>query len=291
MVLDCYFFNFFLLGIYFNEIYEGILMEFIINVAQFEKMIDNKIIGIPELINSKINFFGKNNILVFNHQLKLENVILNFKGDNSVFYIASDLNDFELDIYNNSTCFIGKNNIIGQNIKFNIFESQNVIIGDDCVIADNFILSTSDCFSIYDSNNKERINFANSIYIGDHVWINNNVHISFGAMVGSGSIVGTCSVIPPNSKIPSNMYLAGNPIKIIKKDVFFTKEFLGHYNFDESLGSKTYKSDVFVFNFKKNETLDLDKIDEILKDLDVESRLEFIEKLFVQNKRKNRFYL
>ena len=37
------------------------------------------------------------------------------------------------------------------------------------------------------------------------------------------------------------------------------------------------------------ETLNLDQIDKILKDLNVEDRLEFIQKLFVRNKRKNRF--
>ena len=33
-------------------------MEFIIHVEQFEKMIDNKIIGIPKLVNTKINFMS-----------------------------------------------------------------------------------------------------------------------------------------------------------------------------------------------------------------------------------------
>ena len=40
-----------------------------------------------------------------------------------------------------------------------------------------------------------------------------------------------------------------------------------------------------------SEKQSMDQIDKILKDLDVESRLEFIQKLFVRNKRKNRFYI
>ena len=45
----------------------------------------------------------------------------------------------------------------------------------------------------------------------------------------------------------------------------------------------------FIYDFVSNETLSMENIDKILKSLPVEDRLEFIQKLFVRNKRKNRF--
>lgn len=265
-------------------------MEFIVNKDQFVKMIDNKIIGNPTLINSKINFRGKNNTLVCANNIDLENVVLDFNGDNSIVYLSSGLNDFfNLEIYNNSIFYLGKNTIIGNSIKIRVYESQNVIIGDDCIIEDEVFIFNSDGYGIYNINDKQRINFSNSIYIGDHVWLGLKTHVSKNVKIGSGTIINHNSVIPSDSKIKSNTYLSGNPARIIEENVFFTKDSVASYKFDDSLNSKDYKSNTFIFELINLETLNLDKIDEILKDLDVESKLEFVEKLFVRNKRKNRF--
>ena len=270
--------------------WHGDFMEFIVNTAQFEKMIDNKIIGVPTLIDSNINFRGKNNILVCDNNIKLERVKIDFNGDNSIVYVASNLSDsFNLTIYNNSTVFIGKNSEISSNVSINILESQNLIIGDDCVIGKNVSITTSNGYSIYNSNNKQRINFPNNVLIGDHVLIGDNSFISQGVIIGSGAILDNASFIRANVKIPSNYFLSGNPAKIIRKDVFFTNEFTGSYNSSDSLNFKEYISDVFIFEVVDQESLSPSNINQILNDLDVESRLDFIQKLFVSNKRKNRF--
>lgn len=267
-------------------------MEFIVTSGQFEKMIDNKIIGHPNLINSKINFRGKNNILVCDNNIQLENIILDFNGDNSVVYLASDLKDlFHLVIYNNSSVYIGRDTEFGSSVVLNVFESQNLIIGDDCFIDDEVNITTADSYPIYDFNNKQRINYANGVYIGDHVLIGKRSVISNNVKIGSGSILNSSSFIYQGSKIPSNVLVSGNPAKIIKKEVFFVKEFTGPFKHENSLNSQYYKSSVFIYEFVNGETLSLSDVDKVLHDLDVESRLEFIQKLFVQNKRKNRFAL
>lgn len=267
-------------------------MEFIEYATQFEKMTDNKIVGMPELIDSKINFRGKNNILVCNHDIQLKNVVLDFNGNNSIFYVGSNLTDnFRLVIYNNSTGFLGKDCEFGSSVKLQIFENKNMIVGDDCVFQDNIFISNSDGYSFYDSNSKSRINFSNTIYIGDHVFLGNNVFVSKGVKIGSGSIIDNASFIPPYAKIPSNVLVSGNPAKIIKNDIFFTKDFAGCYNFEDVGYSENYKSNVFIYEIVNNETLSMDNIDKILADLDVGDRLDFIQKLFIVNKRKNRFSL
>ncbi len=267
-------------------------MEFIKNAAQFEKMIDNKIVGEPELINSKINFRGKGNILICKSEISLENVVLDFNGDNSIVYLASNLNDsFRLTISHDSLFFVGKETDFGVSNSVSIYECQNVIIGDECMIGDNVSIVTSDNAPIYSFSDKARINYSASVFIGDHVLIGNNSFISKGVKIGSGSIVDSASFIPSNVDIPSNVHIFGNPVKIIGTDVFFTKDFLGSFNSQDSFDSKYYKSDVFMFDVDEQETLDMNNIDKILSDLDVESKVEFIQKLFVRNKRKNRFSL
>lgn len=263
-------------------------MEFIKHVSQFEKMIDNKIIGMPKLIDSEITFMGKNNILICDNNIELKNVVLKFNNNNSIVFLASKLDTFFLSISNNSSVFIGRNTEIQSNVEFHVFEGQNIIIGDDCYIGNAVSFHTSDNFPIYRIDNKSRVNFSSSIYVGDHVAIGNNSYISKGVKIGSGSIIDNFSYIESNVKIPSNVFAYGNPIKLIK-GIFFTKESLSLFKHEDTLNSKHYKSDVFIYNVINQETLDLNKIDKILNDLDVESRLDFINKLFVRNKRKNRF--
>uniref|UniRef100_UPI00386D212D hypothetical protein n=1 Tax=Faecalibacillus faecis TaxID=1982628 RepID=UPI00386D212D len=77
--------------------------------------------------------------------------------------------------------------------------------------------------------------------------------------------------------------------RVEKDNIFFTKEFLGYHTAEDSVNTQDYKSDVFIYEFINQETLNLNQIDKILKELNVEDRLEFIQKLFVRNKRKNRF--
>ena len=62
-----------------------------------------------------------------------------------------------------------------------------------------------------------------------------------------------------------------------------------YHKAEDSVNTQEYKSDVFIYEFVNQETLNLKQIDKILKELDVNSRIEFIQKLFVRNKRKNRF--
>jgi acetyltransferase-like isoleucine patch superfamily enzyme len=267
-------------------------MEFIIHVEQFEKMIDNKIIGKPKLVNTKLNFRGKNNILVCDNNVELNNVVLDFNGNNSIVYLGSDLsNDFKLLIYNNSTVYMGKDIKFGVSVNLKALESHNIIIGDNCVIGDNVNIVTSEGYSIHDTNSKKRINFSNSVYIGDHVFLGDYAYVSNGVNIGSGAIVSNMSFIPPGFKLHSNTISSGNPIKTLRENVFFTNDYLGPYSIKESYDSREYISDVFIFNFANGETLSPKELEKVLLKLDVESRLDFIQKLFVRNKRKNRFFI
>lgn len=267
-------------------------MESVKSAEDIGKLKDNKVIGNPEIVNSVINFKGFNNILYCEGNVKLSGARFSFEGNNSLIYLSSSQHSqysFNVLIYNGSTFFVGRDNTMSSPINVNIQESQNVIIGAGNSISAGINIRTADIHPIYENQSKERVNYAKSVFIGDHVWIGHLAYISRGVKIGSGAIVENYSFLPHNAKVFSNTLVVGNPAKIERKDVFFTKDFISHNRAEDSLNSKGYKSDVFIYEFVNQETLDMDRIDAILKELDVESRLEFVQKLFIRNKRKNRF--
>lgn len=267
-------------------------METVKSQEDIVNLENNRIEGNPEITNSNISFKGSNNVLYCEGNVKIVGATFLFEGSNSIVYLSSAQHSqysFTLVIYNDSTFFIGRDNNMSAPININIQENQNVIIGADCSISSGVNIRTSDIHPIYEAQSKKRINYAKSVFIGDHVWIGHLAYISRGSKIGSGSIIENYSFIPHNVNVFSNSLVVGNPAKIEKKDVFFIKEFLGYHRAEDSLNTKDYKSDVFIYEFVNHETLDLNGIDQILKDLNVDDRLEFIQKLFVRNKRKNRF--
>lgn len=267
-------------------------METVKSLQDIENLEKNRVTGNPEMNKSQITFKGDNNVLYCEGNVKLENAKFTFNGNNSIVYLSSAMNSkytFNLVIYNDSTFFIGREGNMSSPININVQENQNVIIGADVTISSGVNIRTADIYPIYDNETKQRINFARSVIIGDHVWIGHLAYISRGSHIGSGSIIGNNSFIPPNAKILSNSLVVGNPAKIEKTGVFYTNDFLAYNRAETSLESKDYKSDVFIYQFVNQETLDMNKIDQILKDLDIDSRLEFIQKLLVRNKRTHRF--
>ena len=267
-------------------------MELVKSVEDISNLENNRISGSPEITNSTISFKGFNNILYCEGNVKIINANFSFEGSNSIIFLSStQYSQYSLNvvIYNDSTLFIGRGNNLSSPININIQENQNVIIGDECSISSGVNIRTSDIHPIYDNDTKKRINHAKSVFIGDHVWVGHLAYISRGVKIGSGAIVENYSFVPHNVLIKSNNLVFGNPARIERNNVFYIKDFLGYHRAEDSLNSNNYKSDVFIYEFVNKETLDLEAIDKILKDLNVNDRLEFIQKLFIRNKRRNRF--
>lgn len=267
-------------------------METVKSLEDIEKLEKNRVEGNPEMHKSQITFKGSNNIFYCEGNVKLDNAKFTFNGNNSIVFLSSAMNSkysFNLVIYNDSTFFIGREGNMSSPININIQENQNVIIGAEATISSGVNIRTADIYPIYDNKTKQRINPAKSVFIGDHVWIGHLAYISRGAQIGSGSIIENDSFVPHTVRIPSNCLVSGNPVKIERTNVFYTNDFLAHHDAKHSLESNDYKSDVYIYEFIDQETLNMDKIDRILNSLDVASRLEFIQKLLVRNKRNNRF--
>ena len=268
-------------------------MESVTNENEIENLENNKILGNPSISKSKINFIGIDNILYCENNVDLVGSTINFKGNNSLVYLSSTDSKYSLNIQviHNSTVYFGKDNNIVPMININAQEHKNVIIGDDCSILSNVSIRTTDAHSFYNVDSKKRINYSGSVFIGDHVFLGHNAYIEKGAKIGSGTIIGNNAHVPSNVSLPSNKLFAGNPVKVFEDGVFFIKDYPASYNVEGTKDSSDYISNVFLFKNVAGESLDLNKIDSLLSNFSVSDKIEFIQRLFVQNKRHDRFSL
>lgn len=217
--------------------------------------------SVPELINSSINFEGENNILVCERGVTLKNSNITFHSNNSILFLSSNSHRYFVNISLNKSnvCFIGRNNYFNGLTTIVLSEAKNVVIGDDCMFSYNVVIRVSDGHVIYSSKTKERLNYSKSIYIGDHVWFGQNVMVFKGARVGSGSIVGANSTIS-NKDISSNSTVAGNPVKLIAEDTFWTSDSTHGWGEKEINQHKNFKNDVYIYE-PDSSSLDLDDVE------------------------------
>lgn len=149
------------------------------------------------IYDSRIQFFGDNNIVKIEHDCVLKNVDI-WISDGGVVEIG------------HNTHFTGK-------IHIACIEGKKCRIGDRCLFSDTITFRTGDSHSILD-NEGNRINKAKDITIGDHVWIGQQVIVLKGSTVGSGSIVGTGSLLTGKT-YDSNSVIVGSPARTVKQNV------------------------------------------------------------------------
>ena len=266
-------------------------MEVVTNRDDISSLNDNKINGNPKMEHSKITFAGINNVLFCENNVNLVHCNIFFKGNNSLVYLSSSKGNYSCNLHvaNDSAVYIGKNNDLIPPINLNVQEHQNLIIGDDCSIGSNTNIRTSDAYIIYDESNKKRINNAASVFIGDHVWLGHQIYVERGSIIGSGAVIENNSHIAVDSILKSNSLYQGNPANLIKKGIFFTKDYAPKFTKQDSNAFDTYSSRIFLYEDVVGETLDIKKVDALLSQFDVEEKLDFIQKLFIKNKKHNRF--
>lgn len=100
-----------------------------------------------------------------------------------------------------------------------IMHNASCIIGKDCMFSYNTWIWGSDAHEIYDINTTDSLNMnPSTVYIGDHCWFGENSRLTKNASLADNTIVGCSSVVTKHYK-ESNIILAGNPAKIIKRNV------------------------------------------------------------------------
>lgn len=117
-----------------------------------------------------------------------------------------------------------------QHVELHANSGKKIKIGRDCMFSYGIDLWSGDGHSIFDVNNGKNINsiyktqteINNSIVIGDHVWVAKGAFILHGTVIGNGSIIGAKSVV--KGEFPNNCSIVGNPAKMIKKDVAWSRK-------------------------------------------------------------------
>lgn len=178
------------------------------------------------MIKSTINLQGRNNQILIEQGVKLNNVNIAITGSNNKLILHKNVIFHE----KGRVKLEDENNLIevGENTDFvNCFfavsdYNSKVIIGKDSMLSGEIIIRNSDVHSILNEENK-RINPGRDVIIGDRVWVGYGANILKGSIIENDAIIGTQSVIS-GLHVPANSIAAGNPAKIVKTNIHWCKE-------------------------------------------------------------------
>ena len=176
-------------------------------------------------IDSRILYFGMIRLGVSDGSFhmgtsKKSNLSL---GTNSKLVFKGGCNitkGFFINIYDDAIlCF-------GNNTSFNPFLvikcEENISIVDDCIFGWNVTIMDGDGHAIFVCDNDELVNKKTSIVINQRCWIAANATILKGSYISDDSVVAAGAIVT-KKVLESNVILAGNPAKIIKRNVYWKK--------------------------------------------------------------------
>ena len=91
-----------------------------------------------------------------------------------------------------------------------------IVIGDSSNIADAYITDSPGHSVAQDRREESIMDYPSfPVNIGKNVWVSTQVVILHGVKIGDNSVIGACSLI--REDVPSNVFMAGNPLKMIRK--------------------------------------------------------------------------
>lgn len=140
-------------------------------------------------------------------------------GENSILKVnrARIGNGTRITVGTNAEINIGKNVFVNENSR--IMATKKITIGNDVSIGWGVNILDSDRHSIYVENILQEM--SKEITIGNNVWIGFGASILKGVTISNDSIVASNAVVTKD--VPPNVVVAGNPAKVIKKNVSWQK--------------------------------------------------------------------
>lgn len=192
--------------------------------------------GSEEIVSSdyfkqlNISIKGKNNTVKIGEGIRFTNCKIVIDGNDNYFSIGSTYGMINSVVFsmpvglNNRKIIIGDNFESGYCFILNNVAGKNIIIGDECLFSEGIHIRTGDGHAMFDVNSNEVFNITTQdVVIGSHVWVGRNVYFGKGSGVGDNSVVGYGSIVTKKHNY-SNVALAGNPAKIIKHNISWTKK-------------------------------------------------------------------
>ena len=204
---------------------------FKIDEGSFKKQIrgsNNRIISNGgHFQNINFDIIGENNTIIIEEGVTLNDVTFMIRGNNNKavieknvwYHMGGNINQWG----HNTYLKIGSDTTIEQ-ANFGVYEDNSkIVIGSNCMLSRGIYIRTGDNHLIFDVTTNKRINFAKDIIIGNHVWISEDCNILKGVNISEDSIIGYGSIVTKKFT-ETNVIIAGNPAKIVKKNVNFSSE-------------------------------------------------------------------
>lgn len=177
----------------------------------------------------RIQINGTNNQIVVKDLARLQNCMIYIQGNGNQIHIGKSVslnyaelwiedNDNRLQIEDGSSAD-GKKQAP---VHMAVIEGTRIILGKDCMLSSGIEIRTGDSHSIV-NNEGERINPSKEIVVGNHVWIGTRAMLLKGSRIADDCIVGAGSMVT-GSFDEAGCALAGNPAKVLRKDVSWKRE-------------------------------------------------------------------
>lgn len=190
-------------------------------------------IYLPPTFTGKINIHidGCNNKILFTGPFKTVFSEIKIRGNNNFIQIgASKDASYRIDVYsrlasrcNNAKIVIGDNVLTSNQTWIKVGDhNSSIVIGDDTIISWDVTIWNVDGHSIFpigDNVNKHPTNVGKLLKIGAHCWIGKHASILKNVELPDNTIVGMGAVVAKNNIKDQFCVLAGNPAKLVKKDV------------------------------------------------------------------------
>lgn len=134
--------------------------------------------------------------------------------------------DAKIHAYGNAELDIGENCSFVFENRFYVPYSCKITLGNNCMFSSYIKLYSGDGHAVFDVETGKRTlditenSPRTSIVLEDHVWVGLNAMLLGNTHIGRSSIVGAGAVV--KGKFPNNCAVAGNPAKIVKKNVTWT---------------------------------------------------------------------
>lgn len=106
-------------------------------------------------------------------------------------------------------------------------DNSELIIGDDCMISWGVDIWCTDVHTIMDEDGNPK-NFGRYIELGKHVWIGKDSKIGKNVRIADNCIIGWGSIVTKGTE-ETNVILAGNPAKIIKRNIDWNSRCINRY--------------------------------------------------------------
>ncbi len=176
------------------------------------------------IFDLKTNIIGNNNDVTFASGCNVVQTSLFIRGNNNRLIVEKgvEFTGWFRIMGNNCLIHIGEGTTVSQASLQAVESDRKILIGKDCMLSVGITIFTSDYHSIIDRDTGRRINHASDVIVKDHVWIGANALLLKGITVGDGSIIGAEAVVTRD--VPANTVVAGNPAKIVSKNVDWSRD-------------------------------------------------------------------